>query len=862
MQWKKHEETIFFRLLAALLFLTIIPPAVLGYIIYSIHRTSHIDQTGILLRSLAADRELATRLVIELRREALKYLAEDENALKIAHDLGESGYSKNGFLDQAVRQSPFFIGLSVVDATNGRHVEAGVFPRDVAAFSSSELKELQDEPLTRSEALPGGETAILIAQPIPGVKTGIIMLGMTKLTMLNNLYGDRSMLGETGESFLTDSSGMPMTALRYSTHMHRHDPIEASAIFDCLKGNRGDFIITPDYVNEATAMSYRPIEGYGGCVMVHMRASEIMGPVNTIRNMAVAIVAAIVLATALMSYLLVRRLLLMGKVRAALEEDLARHASQLQKMVSERTSQLEREVQSRIEAEGMLRENKSFLEKIVHSVHEVISIIDVTPVGEYRLAWWNSNGERLTGISTSLARGLTIDEVCSPENWHKVSRYYVECASKGVTSKFEERLITAAGPKVFLTTLVPVKDESGRTIQIISSAMDVTERRHLESEMVKAQKLESLGVLAGGLAHDFNNYLAVIRLNLSLLKNCNSLGPDELEILNTVETSSAMAANLTNQLLTFARGGKPVKKPVPLEGLLRDVAVFSLRGAKSALKLDISKGLCAVEADAGQITQVINNMLINADQAMPEGGVVVLSARNVQLAEGSGLPLAPGDYVQITIEDTGIGIAEKDLPRVFDPYFTTKKGGSGLGLSSAYSVIKNHNGHITVKSGPETGTVFEIFIPSLGKSMPLEEKKSSVALTKNSGTVLVMDDDGLVRKSVCMVLESIGYSTTACAEGSEAVLQYKKAMDEGRLFDAVILDLTVPGGMGGQEAVARILELDPSAMVFVSSGYSDNSVIADYDRYGFCGVLKKPYDAQELDRKLRAALRGRQGLDV
>lgn len=847
---RQQDETLFFRLLALLGLLTIILPAVIGFIIYSINRTSHIEQTAVLMRSLAADRELATRLLIEKKRDALAALASDANTRKLAKNLNAPSASDTEQLEQMVRRSPFFIGLSLIDMRTGGYKKSGILPQEFIELFKEDFRSFSERPLLRAEVLPDGQKVLLLSQPVSGLDGAAVMIGVAKLALLNDIFSDRSMLGETGESFLSDQRGIALTSLRYSTHGKFSHPIDASAMLDCLKGNSREFVITPDYVDVPTAMSYRPVEGYGGCVMVHMRASEVVAPVNTIRNMVAAIVAIVMLAVALISFLIVRKLLRMGKVRDRLEDDLARHVEHMEAMVAERTSLLEKEVKSRIEAEERLRENKTFLENIVNSVHEVISVVSVSPDG-FRLIWMNANGERLAGASSAECQGRTLQEAFGPETGQMLCRRYSECLEKGVIN-CEETIDTQAGPKVFMMTLVPVKDDTGRVTDIVSSAMDMTERKQLEGEMVKAQKLESLGVLAGGIAHDFNNFLAVIRLNVSLLNAEANLSHDGLEMLKTIETSTALATTLTNQLLTFAKGGRPVKRPVRVAGLLKDIADFSLRGTKTACRLDIKGDLPHIEADSGQIAQVISNMLINADQALPEGGVVALSAEAVEITPESGLPLEPGKYVKITISDDGTGIRAEDLPRIFDPYFTTKKNGSGLGLASSYSIIKNHSGHISVTSRAGHGTVFEVLIPGIDLAVAVPEETGE--LTGGTGRVLLMDDDDLVRRSIKRVLESLGYTVVGSADGREAVLEFRKAMEEGSPFDAVILDLTVPGGMGGEEAVGKILELDRSAKVIVSSGYSDNAVISDYERYGFCGFLQKPYDTAELGRKLRAVL--------
>lgn len=850
--FRKHNEALFLRLLAALVLLAALPGAVIGYIVYNINHADHMEHVSTLMNSLAADRELMTRLIMEKQRDGLVYLAKDPKIAYMARALSAGRPSPDPLLlERMVNRSPFFASLALIDLRSGATKAAGAFPGDFLEKSRHEIMLGQGKPFVRPEVLAGGRRVLFISQPVDGWGQGrAALLGLANFTMLDELYEDTSMLGKTGESFLSDSRGVALTPLRYSSHTGMSHPIDVAAMKDCLLGNAKEFVITPDYMNEPTAMSYRPVKGYGGCIMVHLRASEIMAPVNAIRNMVAGVVLASLLGATLISALVVRKLLSMDKVRSRLEEDLARHLDTLEDEVARRTSELEDEVRSRTRAEERLRENKAFLENIITNVHEAIWTVDVSG-GEFWLTWSNANAARMFGQKVMGSAGLTLKEAFGDDLGLKLAAHYSGCVEKGGVVNVEETFENEKGHRVCLVTLVPVKNEAGRIAEVIGSAMDITERKQLEGEIVKAQKLESLGVLAGGIAHDFNNLLAAIRLNVSILKNEPALGPESIEMLRLVESSTAMATNLTGQLLTFAKGGKPVKKSIPLAAFLRDVAGFSLRGTRAACSLRIAEDLMDIEADPGQMSQVLNNILINAGQSMPEGGKVALSAENVEVSgPQGGLPLMPGKYVKITIEDTGSGIPEEVLPRIFDPYFTTRKEGNGLGLASAYSIIKNHGGFITVSSSVGVGTRFEIYVPGL-ESKVAEKAEDAALGAASGGTVLVMDDDELVRRSVCRVLDALGYEYKETADGKAAVEQYEKALKEGNAPDAVILDLTVPAGMGGREAAAKILEIDPSAKLFVSSGYYEDPVIANYREYGFIGSLQKPYDAAELDKKLR-----------
>ncbi len=322
------------------------------------------------------------------------------------------------------------------------------------------------------------------------------------------------------------------------------------------------------------------------------------------------------------------------------------------------------------------------------------------------------------------------------------------------------------------------------------------------------------------------------------------------------ERASVKAKDLTQQLLTFSKGGAPVKKTTALTGLLRDSASFSLRGSNVRCKLSIPDDLWHVEVDEGQINQVINNLIINADQAMPEGGTIRVMAENITLSDQYVLPLKSGNYIKISIEDQGVGIPKEHLSKIFAPYFSTKNEGSGLGLAISFSIIKNHDGYISVASQLGIGTTFYIYLPASQKEiLIIQDDEESPIVGK--GRVLIMDDEDSVRDVAGEMLKSIGYEVEFARDGDEAIELYKKAKELGQPFDAVILDLTVPGGMGGKEAVRKLIELDPKVKAVVSSGYSTDPVMADFRQYGFKSIVAKPYMVKELREKKKKVIKER-----
>ncbi|MBN2322553.1 MAG: PAS domain S-box protein [Spirochaetes bacterium] len=379
---------------------------------------------------------------------------------------------------------------------------------------------------------------------------------------------------------------------------------------------------------------------------------------------------------------------------------------------------------------------------------------------------------------------------------------------------------------------------------------DVTERKKVEEELLRASKLESVGILAGGIAHDFNNLLTAILGNVSLLMLQLSKDQEGYGHLMEVEKAALRARDLTQQLLTFSKGGSPVKRPGSIVGLVQESAGFALSGSNVSPSFSMGNKVWAVEMDGGQISQMINNIVINADHAMPDGGTVEISCGNVKLGENEVCPLRTGRYVKVTVKDRGIGIREEHLSKIFDPYFTTKSKGFGLGLATAYSIVKNHGGLITVESEIGKGTSFHVYLPALDLP-PSEDSDQPPRVVHGDGTVLVMDDEESVRMVCGDMLKSIGFEVDYASNGEEALNLYKK-----NDYAVVIMDLTIQGGMGGKQAMSLLMEHDPGAKVIVSSGYSNDPVMSEYQKYGFKGVIVKPYCIEDLIDTIGEVLNG------
>ncbi len=382
----------------------------------------------------------------------------------------------------------------------------------------------------------------------------------------------------------------------------------------------------------------------------------------------------------------------------------------------------------------------------------------------------------------------------------------------------------------------------------------------LQAELARAGKLESLGLLAGGIAHDFNNLLTVLMGNISLIRLDGGLSAEAKQSLEQASKAAGRARDLTQQLLTFAKGGAPLRTAVSLPEIVREVAEFALRGSKVSCRFDLPADLWPADVDKGQIGQVVQNIVINALQAMPDGGVMEIALSNREVGTEFGDVLAPGRYLRLDLTDHGPGIPAADLGRIFDPYFTTKKQGSGLGLATVHSIVKKHAGHITVESAPALGTTFHIWLPAASPGVTASAGPTTVASTASAATgsarVLVMDDEEFIRDLAGSVLMRQGYRVTTAADGAEALREYRAARDGGDPYALVILDLTIPGGMGGRQTMEELLKLDPAVRAIVSSGYSNDLVLANYQAHGFRGMISKPYDVADFTDTVERVLRG------
>jgi PAS domain S-box-containing protein len=503
-----------------------------------------------------------------------------------------------------------------------------------------------------------------------------------------------------------------------------------------------------------------------------------------------------------------------------------------------------RELTERNQARAALLESARTMTNILEKTTDGFFAVD----SEWKLTYVNAAAEAIFGRKR--------DELIGGVLWQRFPEL--------VGSVFQENYEKAMAEKVAIE--FEASDSSGKTWYDVHAYRsnggvsvffrDISERKKSETERLTTSKLESLGTLAGGIAHDLNNILTVISGNIGLAQieapvDSGSL----LGFLSKAGQAAQHAAHLSSQLLTFSKGGAPLKKVVSMGELLEHSAEFSLYGSNLRADFDIAVDLWKAEVDAGQIEQVVNALMLNAREAMPHGGTVRVRARNVVFEENTGAPLPAGRYVKVTISDRGPGIPEELRTKIFDPYFTTKPMGTGLGLAISYSVVRKHGGLLVLENSSAEGAVFAFYLRAsegAAKAGP-EPRAPGRPFHYNHQRILVMDDEEAIRELTSQLLSTLGYEVTAVPDGLEAVRIYERALRRGEHFEAVILDATVRGGMGGVATIERLRSMDPKVNAIICSGYSDEAALSEFLAYGFRGALPKPFTRSELADALQRA---------
>lgn len=472
------------------------------------------------------------------------------------------------------------------------------------------------------------------------------------------------------------------------------------------------------------------------------------------------------------------------------------------------------------------------------------------------LKFVNTKAAKDTGYSKEELTSVPFTDFIHPDDREMIiERYKKRLNGEELPHVYTFRIIDKDGNTKWMEVNAALIDWEGRpaTLNFLN---DTTERRQMEAEMLKIQKLESIGVLAGGIAHDLNNLLTAVVGNISLAKIYQNDSESRDKKLVEAEKASMRIKELTQQLLTFSSGGAPIRELSTIEEILRNSTAFILSGSNVRCNLSINENLWPVSIDSDQMSQVVNNLVINADQAMPEGGIIGVRAKNIVVTAEDVIPLDNGEYVKISIVDHGIGIPENHLQKIFDPFFSTKHKGSGLGLATSFSIVQNHDGHITVESSPGEGTTFHIYLPASSEVVLTSNNQETEEFFSGKGKILIMDDEEMIRELAQDMLQNIGYEATTTVNGNETIKLYRKAKEENQPYDAVILDLTIPGGMGGKETVQALKDMNSDVKAIVSSGYSNDPIMADFKKYGFSGVIAKPYKTKELSEVLHKAIMG------
>ncbi|MGO9611576.1 MAG: ATP-binding protein [Dissulfurispiraceae bacterium] len=518
-------------------------------------------------------------------------------------------------------------------------------------------------------------------------------------------------------------------------------------------------------------------------------------------------------------------------------------------------ARLRGEIADRERIEEALRNSEDFIRSILDNVDEGFIVVD----RDYKIILANKAFCQRVGALEQEVIGKPCFEV-SDKSLTPCFGCEEGCSAKWVFETGEpcsvtHKHTTETGDVFYAETRAfPMRDSSGGIPSVVVEIQDITSRYLLEAEQLKTQKLEAIGTLAGGIAHDFNNLLQGIFGYIEMAKLNIDQKEKALAMLEQTEKALSTSVNLTTQLLTFSKGGKPAKKLIRLQPLIESSVKFSLSGSNTSFQLDIPTDLWLVEADEGQLVQVIQNIVLNASEAMAGSGTVIVSAEDVDICTGTDARLPDGgQFVRMDFQDSGMGIPDQNIRKIFDPYFTTKQKGSGLGLATSFSIIKNHGGLIEVKSDVNRGSTFSLYLPAAKDAQITMETARQAAPTRK-GRILVMDDEELIRNIVKEMITALGHESEFATDGKEAMDIFRRAKDTGNPFDLVILDLTVKGGMGGEETIKRLREIDPHVKAIMSSGYSDTQVISNYRSYGFAAFLSKPYRMDSLRDSLNALI--------
>lgn len=504
------------------------------------------------------------------------------------------------------------------------------------------------------------------------------------------------------------------------------------------------------------------------------------------------------------------------------------------------------DITERKRIEEALRVSEEKWRRLINNLPDVIA--NISEDGTIQMV-----NRTFSGISTQEIVNKSAYDFVLPDYHDALRSALSRVFSTGSHERLEVGGVSSGGEAVVMTEvrIVPVFHDN-RITAATCIVSDITEQKKVQEELCKTQRLESLGMLAGGIAHDFNNLLGGLFGFIDLARRDTEYRTRAHDYLDNAMNCFSRARDLTQQLLTFSKGGTPVKRVLSIYPVLRGSAKLSLSGSNVRCEINVDPLIKLIEADRNQLNQVFNNVLINARQAMPDGGVITIEAGNTKLRAGDVKDLPAGQYIRVSVKDNGTGISKELLPKVFDPFFTTKQFGSGLGLATSYSIIKKHGGNITIESEKGAGTTVTVLL--LATEEEMVEEDQAVRIPKGTGRILLIDDERMIREVTGELLRYIGYDVECVKNGEEAVVVYRDARESGKEFNAVIIDLTVVGGMDGEKTVKKLLEIDPNVKGIVSSGYSNSPVMANPGKYGFIESIAKPFRGEKLAQLLNEVL--------
>ncbi|MFT5452768.1 MAG: nitrogen-specific signal transduction histidine kinase/CheY-like chemotaxis protein [Enterobacterales bacterium] len=641
----------------------------------------------------------------------------------------------------------------------------------------------------------------------------------------------------------------------YKSSLQRPKTINGQSLpmSHALDGNRG-LVYTKDYRDEDVVAAYSPVDNLGLGFVFKIDQDDLYAPlINNINFIIPVLIAFVIFGTLLLHWLvapLIRNIIYSQNEAILSNSKLNKQKNLYQSMFENADISIWNEDMSDLKSTlDQLRfkgvtDLYQYLIEHPQKVLEFAAMIKVLNVNNATLEMFNvsSEAEFLEQIPSSFgpdAEEVFTKELCAIWDGEKIFRS-------------EATFTTHAGNHIdaIISFYIPVSEEGFKSVTV--SIVDITLQKQTEEELLKSRKLESVGLLAGGIAHDFNNILVGMFGNLELAKQKLLPNHPAYQYIQTANQAMDIASNLTNQLLTFAKGGDPLFEIVDVKQIVQDSIKFTLSGSNVKTIKILQKDLWLLNADKGQLSQVLTNILINAVQAMPRGGTLTIEASNIRETTTNLIPKLSGEFISLKISDEGVGISKEQQKYIFDPYFTTKQSGSGLGLATAHSIIAKHKGYISVESELGKGTTFSIYLPAKSDAQLVDEVllNDTREPLEKSGNILVMDDQQLILDVLSQMLQSLGFIVETALDGDQAIEKYTEAHKSGRPFDAVIMDLTIPGGKGGEDVIKELLVINPEIKAIVSSGYSTSPIMSNYTEYGFKGRLVKPFQMKVLKNEL------------